>query len=100
MSSAYFIGLKIIDFIHLFVDNPTMIKFKLPQTNARRTVMEQASAEVRLIRLPQVIQMTGLTKASIYLKVRNGTFPAPVKISKRAIAWRSDGLQAWIESRS
>ncbi|WP_273524574.1 helix-turn-helix transcriptional regulator [Rhodosalinus sediminis] len=54
--------------------------------------------EDRLLRIKQVTAVTGLSRASIYEKVRRGEFPAPVKIGKRAVAWRFSKIIEWISS--
>lgn len=53
----------------------------------------------RLIRLPEVIHDTGLGRTSIYNGVADGTFPKPVKIGARAIAWRARDIKQWIDDR-
>ena len=53
----------------------------------------------RMLRLPQVIELTGLGRDSIYRLGHTGKFPRPRKISARASAWREDEIQKWIESR-
>lgn len=53
----------------------------------------------RLLRLEVVMNFTGLSKSSIYSFIKNGLFPNPIKIGKRAVAWRSDELQDWLKSR-
>jgi prophage regulatory protein len=55
------------------------------------------------LRLRDVIQYTGLSKSSIYKKVKENTFPAPVKLSAppaRASGWKSSQLLRWAESPS
>jgi prophage regulatory protein len=52
----------------------------------------------RLLRLPAVLILTGLKKSSIYAKAQKGTFPKPVKLSSRAVAWRSDEVHQWIDN--
>lgn len=52
-----------------------------------------------LLRLPRVIEMTGLPKSSVYAAVKKGSFPPPVKIGERASAWQSDAVQRWIAQR-
>jgi prophage regulatory protein len=54
----------------------------------------------RIQRLPEIINTVGLSRSSIYLKVKNGTFPAPIKISERAIGWRSDVVEDWLETQT
>ena len=43
---------------------------------------------------------TGLGKTSVYAMMRTGEFPRPVAISERAVAWKSDDIDNWINSRS
>lgn len=54
-----------------------------------------------LLRLPAVTQRTALPKASIYLLMKRGEFPRPVKLRQggRAVAWREQDIVEWIESR-
>jgi prophage regulatory protein len=53
----------------------------------------------RMLRPPQVIELTGLGRDSIYRPGHTGDFPKPRKISERASAWREDELRAWMDSR-
>jgi prophage regulatory protein len=52
-----------------------------------------------LLRLPDVIRATGLSRSAIYRLEARGEFPARVRVSTRATAWRSDAVIAWIDSR-
>jgi prophage regulatory protein len=54
--------------------------------------------ENKLLRIPSVIEATGLSRSSILAmaKSQGSSFPQPLKIGKRAIAWRSQDIQAWI----
>lgn len=54
---------------------------------------------VFLLRLPDVMAKTGLGRSSIYAGIDAGTFPKPVSIGARAIAWPSDRINKWIEER-
>jgi len=49
----------------------------------------------RLLRLPAVLQATGLTRSTVYRLMAEHTFPAPVKLAKRAVAWRHDDVREW-----
>jgi len=53
----------------------------------------------RLIRLPEVTQLVGFKRSSIYAMAHTGTFPRPVKIGKRQVAWSERAVRAWITSR-
>lgn len=54
----------------------------------------------KLIRLPIVEDRTGLGKSSIYSGVKARTFPAPVRLSARAVAWRESDIDRWISERT
>ena len=45
------------------------------------------------------MQATGLSKASVYLGVKKGTFPAPVKLGVRAVGWPAEAIDEWVKSR-
>lgn len=53
----------------------------------------------KLLRLPSVEEITGVKKSTVYALMKAEQFPAPVKLSARAVAWRSDEIAAWVESR-
>ena len=36
--------------------------------------------------------------STLWRRVRNGTFPAPLRLSERVTAWRAEDVRAWIES--
>jgi prophage regulatory protein len=52
-----------------------------------------------ILRLPQVKGRCGLGRASIYAGVKNGTFPAPIKLGERAVGWLASSVDAWIQTR-
>jgi len=54
----------------------------------------------RILRLKQVAGIVGLGKSSIYRKVQEGTFPAPIKLgSARASGWISTEVFDWIDDQ-
>jgi prophage regulatory protein len=50
----------------------------------------------RLLRLPAVKEITGLSRSTIYA---DPTFPQSVKIGERAVAWVEDEIKEWIAAR-
>lgn len=54
---------------------------------------------IRLLRRPQVEKMTGYSRSSIYLKIQDGTFPKPVKLGPRAVAWIEAEVMQWIDGK-
>ncbi len=53
----------------------------------------------RLIKLPEVLKMSGLSRTALYKRVREQQFPAPVKLSERSVAWLQSEVNAWIEAK-
>ena len=51
------------------------------------------------MRLPDVLQATGLGRSTVYRMVAEHTFPAPVKLAKRAVGWRHDDVRQWSDAR-
>lgn len=62
-----------------------------------------ASTEDSLIRLPEVLKLTGLSRMSVYRLMKAGDFPSSRKLmgpGRRApVAWSLNEVQAWIEER-
>jgi prophage regulatory protein len=56
----------------------------------------QAEAPLALLRLPEVLERTGLSVSEIYRRIAQKTFPAPVKLGLRASAWASTEVDAWV----
>lgn len=53
----------------------------------------------RILRLPEVMAITGLPRSTIYAAMANGTFPASVKLSARSVGWSEQAVRKWIEER-
>ena len=56
-------------------------------------------AAIKFIRLPVVIERTGYRRTSIYEKIADGTFPRPVQLGPRAVAWLSSEIDNWMQER-
>lgn len=54
----------------------------------------------RLLRLPDVQRLTGLSKSSIYRLESTDQFPPRVRLSERAIAWHEQAIVDWINQRT
>ena len=50
----------------------------------------------RIIRLPVVLDRTGLSRSTLYRKIDEGTFPRQVAISTRGTGWRESAINRWI----
>lgn len=53
----------------------------------------------RLIKLNDVMAITGLSRSHTYALAMQGLFPKPVKLTERSSAWVESEVQDWIDSR-
>lgn len=57
----------------------------------------------KLLRLPAVLERTGLSRSAVYEGMANGEFPKQVRLWERAkargVAWAEDEIQSWIDER-
>lgn len=51
---------------------------------------------MRLIKLKEVMNTTGLARSTIYKYISEGTFPKPVSLGERAVAWVEGEVSDWI----
>lgn len=51
----------------------------------------------QILRRNEVEKATGLGRSTIYAKVAAGEFPSPIKLGRRAVGWRSDDIEKWLE---
>ncbi len=51
----------------------------------------------RLLRMSEIIKLTGVRRETINKRVRRGAFPAPRKMG-HAIAWLESDVTAWMQS--
>jgi prophage regulatory protein len=55
---------------------------------------------VVMLRLREVLRVTGLARSTVYKLIHDGKFPRPIKLGARAVAWRSDAVNGWIQDRT
>ena len=54
--------------------------------------------ETRILRMPEVVRMTGLSKATIHRRYRAGTFPRPLRLGPQSIGWRRAEVLKWLRA--
>ena len=54
---------------------------------------------MQLLRLPDVLARTGMSRSRLYAALADRSFPQPVKISLRAVAWPAEEVDDWISQR-
>ena len=61
---------------------------------------DQQGQEVAILRRLQVEKRTGLTKSGIYFLIREGDFPRPVRLGKRAVGWIESEITIWLSEKT
>ncbi len=72
-------------------------------TKKYATALALSNKPTRLIRLREVMARVGLPRSSIYARIKEGTFPASVRLGdgekSRSVAWSEATIDAWIAER-
>ena len=55
---------------------------------------------LRLIRLPEVCERVGLSRATVYRLEKRKAFPARRHLTEVAVAWLEADVEAWINDRA
>jgi prophage regulatory protein len=54
---------------------------------------------VRMLRLPDVVEKIGVHAATLYRWEQKGLFPRRIQIGPHTVAWRADEIEAWLLAR-
>jgi len=64
--------------------------------NNRPSQLEMAMPEELLSRR-RVIAVTSLSGPTLWRRCKDGSFPLPLKIGPKRVAWRAADVQAWLD---
>lgn len=54
----------------------------------------------RILRLKEVIAITGLSRSTIYAEIAKGEFPKQVQLTgNRSVGWHENVIIQWVKSR-
>lgn len=60
---------------------------------------DQLQSALAILRRKQVEARTGLSRSAIYALMARNEFPRPVRLTAKAVGWRSAAVDAWVQSR-
>jgi len=52
-----------------------------------------------ILKINEVVKKCHMSRATIYKKAKEGTFPKPIKLSERSSGWIESEINEWIENR-
>jgi prophage regulatory protein len=70
----------------------------MEEPSAREYPYQDIETSERLIRIGDLIEITGLSRTTIYREIQNGRFPVPIRIGA-SVRWPMSEISQFIESR-
>ncbi|WP_420993616.1 helix-turn-helix transcriptional regulator [Cupriavidus sp. 30B13] len=71
-----------------------------PSANATQMVFQFGKA-LRILRMAQLIERTGLSRATLYvLMAKDPTFPPKILLTARCVGFYEHEVEAWLASRA
>lgn len=61
--------------------------------------LREALTRLTILRRKQVEARTGLSRSTIYERIKSGTFPAPVSIGAKAVGWIESEIDSWLTAQ-
>jgi len=52
-----------------------------------------------ILRLPSVLERTGLSRSTVYLMMSRDEFPATISLGDRAVGWVESEIDQWLEEK-
>jgi prophage regulatory protein len=62
--------------------------------------METKQFQERIVRMQEVVFLTGYKPSSIYALISEGKFPKSIKLGKRASGWWLSQINQWMADRA
>jgi prophage regulatory protein len=71
----------------------------LNQINNQHIIdIRSKSNEAGFFRLKDILELMGISKSTLYLKIKKGEFPEPIKIGPRISAWYRRDIYEYIDN--
>lgn len=64
----------------------------------RQTVLAERPIAPRIIRLPELLRLVGMSRSTIWRQQKSGAFPRSVPLSDRATGWHLDEVVEWMNA--
>lgn len=64
------------------------------------TISERDTSEtdLRVLRIRQVVEVTGLARATVYKYIHERSFPRPIPLAGASVGWLEAEVEYWLES--
>jgi prophage regulatory protein len=61
--------------------------------------LQPTPEHLQLLKLRQVMKLTCLARSTVYKYCADNSFPKPVKLGERSVAWVESEVREWIEQK-
>lgn len=65
----------------------------------KQNMTKQIQAALTILRRKQVEARIGLSRSTIYERIKAGTFPAPISLGAKSVGWLESEVDAWLSSQ-
>jgi len=76
-----------------------LLEYLIGAVNSATTTNKQSVTNDRIVRAKEVVEMTGLSRTTIWRMERYKSFPARVSLGKNSIGWKMSDIQKWLDTR-
>jgi len=63
------------------------------------SIFVEHKPHVYVVRMRQLVTLVGLSRSTIYVLVSKGRFPVPIRLGDKAVGWRIDEIEQWVNAR-
>ena len=67
--------------------------------NDRPEMRHPPAQPALLLRRRDVLALLGISHSALYRYMHHASFPRPIRIGPKAVRWRRDEIERWIEAR-
>jgi|CXWL01.1.fsa_nt_gi prophage regulatory protein len=71
----------------------------LKENKALNQKSEHTLYQDRIIRISEVIKITGIGRTSVYKYMNEGCFPRALKLTRTSVGWRYNEVMDWLDKK-
>ena len=76
-----------------------LLEYLIGSVKSATTTSKQSITNDRIVRAKEVVEMTGLSRTTIWRMERYKSFPARVSLGKNSVGWKLSDVQNWLNTR-
>jgi prophage regulatory protein len=65
----------------------------------KQNMAKQIQTALTILRRKQVEARIGLSRSTIYERIKAGNFPAPISLGAKSVGWLESEIDAWLSSQ-